>query len=516
MKKERSDQGDAGFYTRCLRQYFEPEKPLAKLFRIGSADYLYDTGTNKILSCQEKTAILLSTLFTNDVNEAYAGFTGRYGENAFCGSAAEIIDAINNENILKMKKATQFGLSDHFGDVDKILNTTVQSLCLELTQDCNNRCLYCPYNDSYKRKRNHGRHFMSLETAKKAIDFLKDHSTESESVAIGFYGGEPLLQFELLKKCVTFIRESFKEKTVTLNITTNAMLITPEIAYYLMSNDFSVVVSLDGPAEYHDMYRIDKIGNGSYTKTIAGLKQLAEAHAETKKGGISINAVYMPPYSEEKINKIFAHIKSLEWLPDVVVTTVYPSDGTIPEYLIAEYGLAQEKEIKQWAAERYIDNPRNADTMVKGIVEKKFAKLIQRPIFKGPVSEAFLNGCCIPGERKNFISSDGTIRVCEKIATNAPAIGHINRGFDIDTIKKVYIDEYAERSIKDCSQCWALRICDLCYVAAFNDNGEFDLIKKRKTCRSMVNYMEQVLRNFITLINKNPDELDYLYQYQLK
>ena len=503
-------------YLDLLSPVFDSGKPLAKLIDTDAGYFLYDTGTNKILGCNEETAVLLQTLFSHDVSTAHARFSARFGETTFIRCAAEIMEAVNKENILKVKKATRFGLSDHFGNIGDILNTAVQSVCLELTQACNNRCLYCPYSDFFKGKRDHGEKVMSLETAKRAIDFLKAHSPGSESVAIGFYGGEPVLQFELLKTCTAYAGEVFKGKTVRFNMTTNAALMTPGMARYFMENDFSVVVSLDGPQEIHDMYRKDKSGKGSYAKTIAGLKMLAHAHAKTKKGRISINAVYMPPYSEEKIDKIHGHIKSLEWLPDVVVTTVYPSDGTIPENMIPENGLVQDKNLKQWAVEKYLDDPRNANTMVKGVVEKKFAKLIQRPVFKEPVAEVFLNGCCIPGERKSFVSTDGAIHVCEKIAGHAPAIGHVEKGFDFETIKKVYIEDYAERSIADCSQCWASRVCDLCYIAAFNEDGNFDIMKKRKTCQTMVIYQEQILRSFVTLLRKNPGKLGYLYHYGLK
>ena len=76
----------------------------------------------------------------------------------------------------------------------------------------------------------------------------------------------------------------------------------------------------------------------------------------------------------------------------------------------------------------------------------------------------------MPGQRKNFIDVDGHIHICERISTHAPAIGHVDTGFDFETIKKVYIDNYAEKSLKDCSGCWGLRLCDICYYLAFNES----------------------------------------------
>jgi uncharacterized protein len=128
----------------------------------------------------------------------------------------------------------------------------------------------------------------------------------------------------------------------------------------------------------------------------------------------------------------------------------------------------------------------------------------------------FLNGCCVPGHRKNYIDVDGNIHVCEKISTDAPAIGHVQHGYDFEKIQKVYIDDYAGKSISDCSRCWGLGLCDVCYITAYNKNGEFDLKRKRRKCTFMLKSLELLLSNFITLMEENPERLDYLYQYELK
>jgi uncharacterized protein len=177
--------------------------------------------------------------------------------------------------------------------------------------------------------------------------------------------------------------------------------------------------------------------------------------------------------------------------------------------------LKQDKDLTQWAFEKYRQDYDKSNAMIKGIIEKKFAKLLQRPVFDKLVGECYLNGCCVPGQRKNLISHDGTIRICEKISTYAPAIGHVESGFDFEKLKKVFVDEYAKESIEDCSKCWGSRLCDLCYVASFNEKGAFDLKRKRRYCGSMLKSLERSIRDFVTLQEENPEGLDYLYQYEL-
>jgi uncharacterized protein len=294
---------------------------------------------------------------------------------------------------------------------------------------------------------------MSLETGKKAIEFLNEHSTNSRTVMLGFYGGEPLMRFSFIKDCVEYARDIINEKELKFNITTNAVLITPEIAKYLFNEGFSILVSLDGPKEIHDSYRKDKNGKGSFDKTINGLKILSDKYREIKKGMISVNVVYTPPYSEEKINLINNFIKELTWLPVINVLTNYTSRHSIPTGMVSEDDLKQDKTIMQWAFEKYKTDFENSDAMVKGQTEKSFAKFIQRPVLNEPFDGFYFNGCCLPGQRKSYIATDGSIKICEKISSNSPPIGNVYTGFDFETIEKVYINEYAKKSIEVCSGC---------------------------------------------------------------
>jgi len=255
-------------YESLFSEVWNGQKPLAKLFKTPRSGYLYDTGTNKILECDELVFKLLQNLYASDVESAVQAFLDKHGNNAFLQAAKEIIEAVEEENIFKLKKATQFGLSDHFHDIDDLLNTTVQSITLEVTQACNLRCLYCIYHDHFKEKRNYGRQEMSLETAKKAIRFLKEHSSKNERAVCGFYGGEPLLRPRFIKQCVDYAKEIFNDRELSFTITTNAVLVTPAIAKSLCKNGFSVTVSLDGPAIYHDRYRKDAEGNGSFERML--------------------------------------------------------------------------------------------------------------------------------------------------------------------------------------------------------------------------------------------------------
>lgn len=104
-----------------------------------------------------------------------------------------------------------------------------------------------------------------------------ERSFESESLHLGFYGGEPLLEIELIKKCVDYIQKNVEGKRITFGITTNGTLLTGEVLQFLYDNDFSITISLDGPKEDHDACRKFANGKGSFdivVKNISEAKRL--------------------------------------------------------------------------------------------------------------------------------------------------------------------------------------------------------------------------------------------------
>lgn len=499
-----------------LNQIFGKEKPLVKLLSTSSGFYLYDTGTNKMLGCEKDIHDLLNELLKNSVKRAAARFIGEYGESRFVRAAAEIIDAVEEEKILKVKKACRFGQSDHFSDLKDVLSDSVQGVNLEVTQDCNLRCIYCIYQDHVKEKRQYSHKEMSIEIAAKAIDLLKKHSSSVDDVSIGFFGGEPLKSFSLIKQSVEFAKKVFTQQKVNFNITTNGTLISREIAEFLITEGFFVMVSLDGPKEYHDKFRKDAKGNGSFERTLNGLRLLSNAYSKQKNGTIAINLVNTPPFNQDKLDAIDQFFKELEWLPDVHILSRNPNNNSIPIEYVRESGQGNDKGLFGWAIDQYRIDFDQSNAIIKGQVEERFAKFLQRPVLTEPASSYPLNGCCVPGQRKNYITADGFIQVCEKMPDNSPYLGHVNTGFDFERIKKVYVDEYARKSLDECSRCWALRLCDVCYIYAFNDDGELDMNKKRRHCKSILDSVETSMCYFLTLMDEHPGKLDYLYHFEIK
>ncbi|NIM11490.1 MAG: radical SAM protein, partial [Candidatus Aminicenantes bacterium] len=380
------------------------------------------------------------------------------------------------------------------------------------------RCAYCVYNEDFKGKRNHGTNHMSLSTAYRAIDYLHQHSFKRDKVAISLYGGEPTLQFPLIQSCVSYANSLLKGKQIDLTITTNGILLTPEMAEFFCKHDFNVYVSIDGPEEINDSYRVDAKGGGSFQRAVQGLKYLVDAYGKLSNEKVGFSMVYTPPFSGKRIDRIAELWDELPWIPGGTnLNITYPTPGTILAEKVLKESLEEDKNLQLWSYERYRDKYTGKDEshpIADAIMEKAMAQLMQRPIFSEPLDQKFLNGCCIPGVRRVFVTADGRFRLCEKISSDAPLIGNINDGIDMDVIKKLYLGEYESMCAPVCSRCWAVNLCNSCFTEAFQD-GRLDPKYMTNRCYNTKKTQERYLEYYCSLREYKPEGLNYLYKLKL-
>ncbi|MFH1961868.1 MAG: radical SAM protein [bacterium] len=149
-----------------------------------------------------------------------------------------------------------------------------QFLYLVPTSVCNLRCKYCHIIDTWAA---YGHHHMSTETAEAGINKFMEHSTDSCQKEIMFYGGEPLLNPDVVKHAVSYIRKNDTNGVCKITMFTNATVITREMAEFLANNDVFVIVSMDGPAEIHDQMRCYANGQGGFEDTAKGYDTCKDA-----------------------------------------------------------------------------------------------------------------------------------------------------------------------------------------------------------------------------------------------
>lgn len=164
-----------------------------------------------------------------------------------------------------------------FTDPDDIIvdlsQMSVKALCLNIAHSCNMKCTYC-----FASQGDFGQKpaLMSNEVGQQALDFLVKASGEIKNLEVDFFGGEPLLNFDVVKSIVKYGRqlEEKTNKNINFTLTTNSLLLTDEIMDFIIEEDISIVLSLDGRPETNDRNRILNNGTGTYEQVVANIKKM--------------------------------------------------------------------------------------------------------------------------------------------------------------------------------------------------------------------------------------------------
>ena len=187
------------------------------------------------------------------------------------------------DDVVALKQDGQLFVEDTFepmaGTLKEKTSGVVKALCLHVAHTCNLNCEYCFASQG----KYHGeRAVMSFETGKRALDFLIENSGSRHNLEVDFFGGEPLMNFDVVKKLVEYAREVEKKhnKNFRFTLTTNGVLVDDEVIDFANEQMSNVVLSLDGRKEVHDRYRVDYTGKGSWEKIVPKFQKFVE-----KRGG---------------------------------------------------------------------------------------------------------------------------------------------------------------------------------------------------------------------------------------
>lgn len=502
--------------------------------------YLYDCGTGRILSTDAETYRLIDRYGiwseTEIVNNTEPD------ERETVRTSLEHLDRLRLDGYLAPHEPTESSRVEFVthGETRSSLTdfwTKYGSLLvLGLTERCNLDCSYCCYSGRFEGQRTHGNRVMSLETAKKAIRQLLDQQPARKGRSpITFYGGEPLLEFDLLRQCVEFAEQDAAErgKQVRFSITTNGTLMNDEVVDFLVEHDFLVLVSLDGCREAHDRYRVFPNGKGSFDLVLRNLYRFAEKYPGYLKRGI--NVTLAPPLvlkeTAELVDSLAPHY------PIIRASLVNPGyEYRFDEELRTRYGCSSctaceagspsgEEAFQKFREEdseslktmwdavvesitRYgSDATREAMPMAMALFGPQIALLHRRPVTKRSPERVFFVPC-VPGYTRRFCDAGGTYRICERVDnSDAYVIGDVDGGLDPARLERIM---EMRRHFGDCGNCTAMKSCDICYAripgsdAAENAyDPRFDLL-----CRETRRTHERMLPVYTGIMEHNRDAFD--------
>lgn len=317
----------------------------------------------------------------------------------------------------------------------------IKSMCLHIAHDCNLRCKYC-FADEGKFGGERCR--LSQETANRAIDFLIENSGSRHNLELDFFGGEPLLNFDVVKGTVAYARSLEKKhnKLFRFTITTNGVLLDDDKIDFINREMSNVVLSLDGRKEVNDRVRVNAGGNGSYDAILPGFKKLVAQRGEKDYYLRGTFTKYNLDFSED----VF-HIASLGFDQISVEPVVAPPTA---DYALTEADLPRIFEEYDLLAKRIIEYRKS------GKYFNFFHFMVD--LDAGPCAIKRIHGCGC-GNEYVAVAANGDIYPCHQfVGIEKMRMGNVNDG-SFDTGIK---DNFAQADIfakPECMNCWAKFFC---------------------------------------------------------
>lgn len=356
-------------------------------------------------------------------------------------------------------------------------NAPIKAMCLHIAHDCNLRCDYC---FAEKGDFGTGRKLMPFEVGKAAIDFIIKHSKNRKNIEIDFFGGEPLMNFTVVKQITEYAREKEKatNKNFRFTITTNGLMLNSEIIDFINKEMSNVVLSLDGRKEVNDRVRRKVDNSGCYDKIVPLFKELVEKREHNNYYIRGTFTKYNLDFSKDVLD--IADNGFLQTSVEPVVC-----EKSLP-YAINEDDL--EKIFSEY------------EKLAKIIIEKKkngesfnfFHFMLD--LEQGPCLIKRIKGCGC-GNEYIAVTPEGDIYPCHQfVGMEEQKMGSVLKD-EINEEKKKYYSNITVLSKEDCKNCWAKYYCSGgCCANNYNYNKDVnkpykiscELQKKRLECAIMI------------------------------
>ena len=412
--------------------------------------------------------------------EIVTALSGKYGKEEVEEAIDEVQTLIKNEELF-----TKDTYENYMMDFKK-RPTVVKALCLHIAHDCNLACQYCFAEEGEY----HGRRaLMSFEVGKKALDFLIANSGNRRNLEVDFFGGEPLMNWQVVKDLVAYGREQEKlhDKKFRFTLTTNGVLLNDEVMEFCNREMGNVVLSIDGRKEVHDKMRPFRKGAGSYDLIVPKFQQFAESRHQDKYYVRGTFTHYNLDFSEDVLHLADLGFKQISVEPVVAE----PKES----YAIREEDLPKLFEEYDKLAVEMIRRHKSGEDF------NFFHFMID--LEGGPCVAKRLSGCG-SGTEYLAVTPWGDFYPCHQFVGNEKfLLGNVDEGILNTDIRDEFkcCNVYAKEK---CRKCFARFYCSGgCAANAYNFSGDIcgaydigcELQKKRIECAIMIKAAEEEQKN---------------------
>jgi len=420
-------------------------------------------------------------------------------------------------------------------------------LTFNITHNCNLRCKYCQYTgEQYFGYRRHEKKTINENVAKRMIKtFLLHSRNKKDNFNIGFFGGEPLLCLDLIKRLINFSRE-FKKKIkhrgkITFRIITNGVCLNKESIEYFVKHNIELQISIDGPRQIHDANRIFPSGRGSFDIVLKNIKMIKRiAHRLDKDSYyekfVSFNSTLFDrdKMTQKEVENFF---KSILFFSRTCKKNLVMQDYTGEEHLKASYrrkinrsvDLAQKTQagleniIKQYVkavrlamAQLKIRNLSNKKKEINKVFLSSVIRDYRYLLERCPSNTLQLktkNGCCDIGDRRLFVDVDGRLYICERMPQkNNLCLGKVqNGGIDFKRVQHIMKNYCIGGGA--CLNCPALALCKKCYNSNFTKKGNIARSRRSGCSIETINRLIRQFTIIYSILEECPEFLEYARRY---
>lgn len=390
------------------------------------------------------------------------------------------------EDITGLIEAKQLYTPDTFEDMAGTFKersgNVIKALCLHVAHTCNLNCSYCFASQG----KYHGdRALMSFEVGKRALDFLIENSGTRRNLEVDFFGGEPLMNWDVVKDLVKYARSIEKEhnKNFRFTLTTNGMLIDDDVIEFANKEMSNVVLSLDGRKEIHDLTRVDYAGNGSYDKIVPKFQKMVES-----RNGQNYYMRGTFTHANPDFTKDVFHMADLGFTELSMEPVVSAPDDP----------MALTKEDLEIVKEQY-------EILAKEMIKRKkegrgftfYHYMLD--LTAGPCIYKRISGCG-SGTEYMAVTPWGDLYPCHQfVGEESYKLGDIWNGVTNEALREDFrsCNAYAR---PECKDCWAKLYCSGgCAANAYHASGSIrgiyepgcELFRKRIECAIMIQVAEQ-------------------------
>lgn len=375
-------------------------------------------------------------------------------------SINDVVETV--EDVQELRRSGKLFSDDEFKTIAENMKSrllVLKAICLHVAHDCNMNCQYCFAGEGeYCGTRG----LMSFETAKNAIDFLVENSTGRRNLEVDFFGGEPLLNWEVCKKTVEYARsiEDKKDKNFRFTLTTNGLLIDDDVIEFANREMSNVVLSLDGRKEINDRMRKMKNGLGTYDIVVDKFKKLVDKRGNKDyyiRGTYTKNNL---DFTQDILHMAELGFRELSMEPVVAEDGEnYAIDRGDLDIIFENYDELSEEMVKRYGSD-----------------QEFYFYHYTVDFTGGPCIAKRLSGCGV-GTEYLAITPDGELFPCHQFVGDKEfLLGTLETGI----VKKDVIDKFKNCNVyshDECQDCFAKLYCSGgCSANAYHKNGDIEKV----------------------------------------